>query len=329
MKSAAAILLAATGASAFAPQQTSRASVSLAANTQGDLETLAKDLNPIVGFFDPLGLADGDFYGMGNAASIGFLRQAEIKHGRIAMFAFVGYCVQSNWIFPWPQHLDGSTGPSPDFSPEQQWDMIPEAAKWQIFGIIALLEVFDEAGGAGDGSGDHYTGTRQPGKYPAAQPFRDNVHFVLDLYDGPSPDFSPEQQWDMIPEAAKWQIFGIIALLEVFDEAGGAGDGSGDHYTGTRQPGKYPTAQPFRDNVHFVLDLYDPFGFSKNKSEESKARGLKAEINNGRLAMLGIFGFITADKVPGSVPLLEKLGAVIPYSGETMAPFEANFHVFN
>lgn len=253
MKSAAAILLAATGASAFAPQQTSRASVSLAANTQGDLETLAKDLNPVVGFFDPLGMVDGDFYGMGNEASIGFLRQSEIKHGRIAMFAFVGYCVQSNWIFPWPQHMDGSTGPSPDFSPEQQWDMIPEAAKWQIFGIIALLEIYGEAGGKGDGSGEHYC-------------------------------------------------------------TGGT-------------PGKYPSAQPFRDNVHFVLDLYDPFGFHKNKSEESKAKGLKAEINNGRLAMLGIFGFLTANQVPGSVPLLDKLGAVIPYDGNPMIPFEGNFHI--
>ena len=55
------------------------------------------------------------------------------------------------------------------------------------------------------------------------------------------------------------------------------------------KPGKFPA---FKDNLpHPVpFNLYDPFGFSKNRSEEAKARGLIAEINNGRLAMLGIFG---------------------------------------
>ena len=124
-------------------------------------------------------------------------------------------------------------------------------------------------------------------------------------------------------------IFGNgIALLEIYGEAGGGkGDRSGEHYCTRGTPGKYPSAQPFRDNVHFVLDLYDPFGFHKNKSEESKAKGLKAEINNGRLAMLDIFGFLTANQVPGSVPLLDKLGAVIPYNGNPMIPFEGNFHI--
>lgn len=252
MKSSTALILAtACCASAFVPSPNTRASVSLA-ETKDDLGVLAEELNPIVGFYDPLKLADEDFYSQGNEATIGFLRHSEIKHGRIAMMAFVGYCVQSNFIFPWPQHLDGTTGPSPDFSPEQQWDMIPDAAKWQIFGIIFLLEFYDEAGGTGDGTGAHYM-------------------------------------------------------------RGG-------------KPGKFPSAQPFRDNVHFVLDLYDPFGLSKNKSEESKERGLIAEINNGRLAMLGIFGFLSADKVPGSVPLLN--GIAIPYEGNPMIPFEGSFHLF-
>ena len=54
MKTTAALLLAAAGsASAFAPQQTSHhASVQVSEN-KGDLEVLAKDLNPIVGFYDP------------------------------------------------------------------------------------------------------------------------------------------------------------------------------------------------------------------------------------------------------------------------------------
>ena len=72
------------------------------------------------------------------------------------------------------------------------------------------------------------------------------------------------------------------------------------------------------------LDLFDPFGFSKGASAEKKARGLKAEINNGRAAMLGIFGFLCAAKIPGSVPLLSFIPA---YAGNPMAPFEGNFHL--
>lgn len=49
------------------------------------------------------------------------------------------------------------------------------------------------------------------------------------------------------------------------------------------------------------------------------------EVNNGRLAMLGIFGFLSADAVPGSVPALSDIA--IPYDGNVMAPFNANFHI--
>jgi len=235
-------------ASAFVPATQHGGSVKLS-ETKADLEELSVKLNPIVKFWDPISLSDGDFYDMGEEATVGFLRHSEIKHGRVAMAAFVGYCVQSNFIFPWAQHLDGTTGPSPALSPEQQWDDIPENAKWQIFTLIAFLEIWDECSSA-----------------------------------------------QGIP-----------------------------HYTKGRMPGKYPSLQPFRDNVHFALDLFDPFGFSKNRSEEAKARGRIAEVNNGRLAMLGIFGFLSADKIVDSVPVLS--GIAIPYDGNVMIPFEGNFHL--
>jgi hypothetical protein len=159
--------------------------------------------------------------------------------------AFVGYCVQSNFVFPWSLTLDGTPFPSTDLSPPEQWDALPLASKLQIIAFIGFLEFYSELYGLGE---PHYTKGGKVGKYPAFK-------------------------------------------------------------------GTIPHDVPF--------NLFDPFEFSKNKSEESKARGLLSEINNGRLAMLGIFGFLCEQTIPGSVPLLT--GIVKPYAGEVMAPFSADF----
>jgi len=238
----------ASSVSAFAPVQNGKATQLMSAKS--DLEELAKASNPTIKYYDPLSLADADFWGQGEDATIGFLRHAELKHGRIAMAAFVGYCVQSNFVWPWPMTQAGDSFPSADLSPEAQWDAIPENAKWQILLVISSLELWDECGG-----------------------------------------------------------------------------GVEKHYMSGRQAGKYPSMQLFRDNVHWVMDLYDPLGLFKKQTQEQKDKRLVMEVNNGRLAMIGIFGFMAADHVEGSVPGLA--GVAQPYDGDIMAPFEANFHVFN
>ena len=44
-----------------------------------------------------------------------------------------------------------------------------------------------------------------------------------------------------------------------------------------------------------------------------------------RLAMLGVFAFLSESKVPGAVPALSFVKA---YDGDYMAPFSGNFHLF-
>ena len=220
-------------------------------SVQEDLEILSKKLNPLIGYWDPLNLSQARLWGFDDERTIGWLRQSEIKHGRVAMFAFVGYCVQSVFHFPWAMTLAGQPFPPTTMSPPEQWDAIPLMAKVQIILFIGFLEWYAE--------------------------------------------LTPRKGADSgIP-----------------------------HYTKGGQPGKYPSFDPIPHPVPF--DLYDPFGLSRFMSEETKQRRLLVEINNGRLAMLGIMGFLCEQTIPGSVPLLA--GVVKPYAGEVMAPFEANFHI--
>jgi hypothetical protein len=215
----------------------------------GGLKEQAKQLNPVVGYYDPLNLADGEFWGDSTEATIGFLRESEIKHGRIAMFGFVGYIVHANGIhWPWK-------GP---------WESIPT-------------------------------------------------------------DISPQEMWDLTPEAAKWQIILTIGFFEFWRENAYVLKADGEaHYMRGGKPGYFPTFDNLPHPAPF--NLFDPFKLSKNASPEKKAKGLLAEVNNGRLAMIGLFGFLAESQVPGSVPALT--GLVKPYAGNIMAPFDANFHIF-
>merc|ERR1719326_1758692 len=182
-------------------------------SAKDDLVAFAKECNPVLGYYDPLGLADLPLWEQDQEAVIGWLRHAEIKHGRIAMAAFVGYMVHANGItFPFagPQ----SVVPAGLSAPEV-WDAIPFPAKLQIVAAIGCFEHISE-----------------------------DKNFL-------------------------------------------AADGM-THYMRGGKPGYFPT---FKANVHPApLNLFDPFGFTKKLSEEQKATKLNAEVNNGRLAMIGLMG---------------------------------------
>jgi hypothetical protein len=225
-------------------------------STRSGMEELAKKLNPTVGYWDPLGFIGED----PAPETIGWLRHAEIKHGRVAMAGFVGYCIQENGIhFPWK--LSGFSDPSAGVS-------------------------YADISAAG----------------------------------------SPGDQWDALPTEAKIQIICAVGFLEVIGELSAVLEANGQkHYCKGGKPGYYPPFKGFFNEKYWPhplpLNLFDPFGFTKKMTPERKEKALLAEVNNGRLAMIGLFGMLSASKgliVPG----LDGLG-LKAYSGEYMAPFTA------
>jgi hypothetical protein len=186
-----------------------------------------------VQYWDPLKLSEKDFWGAGNDATIGFLRHAEIKHGRVAMAGFVGYCLHENGI-RWPFPLSTSL---PDYS--------------SFEGLSA----------------------------PAV--------------------------WDATPLAARLQIILVIGFFEFWGEWEGALAANGMvHHMKGGKPGQYPD-----------------FGFTQTLDEDQKAKKRLREVQNGRLAMIGLFSLISEARVPGAVPALA--GLIKPYDGEVMGPFSA------
>lgn len=223
-----------------------------------DIKSLAFDLNPVVGYWDPLNLCLLNFWNQGESSTIGFLRHAEIKHGRVAMAGFVGYIIHENGIhWPWPLDINDPTYSAFEgLSAPAVWDATSLAAKLQIIGFIGFLEIWSETQNVLESDGEkHYMRGGKPGYFPT---------FDLGM---PKDD----------------------AILG------------------------WGVAHPVPFN------LYDPLNFYKRMSEEEKQQKLLVEVNNGRLAMLGLMGFLSEAVTPGSVPGLKEL--VKAYDGNVMVPF--------
>merc|ERR1719301_378346 len=234
--------------------------VSTEPKNKADMMALAKKQNPVVGYWDPLDIVSDDV----SPETIGWFRQCEIKHGRVAMAGFVGYCVHANGIyFPWNIQAPLDYGPG-----------------WPYTKELAAVS-FGDISAAG----------------------------------------SPGDMWDALPTAAKLQILLVVGFLEMHGENSLALEADGQkHYVRGGKPGYYPSFKG-RYPHPVPLDLWDPFGFTKKLSPERKERALIAEVNNGRLAMIGIFGLLSASKgliVPG----IDGLG-LAQYKGEYMAPLTA------
>ena len=171
MASKLALALCLSGAAAYVAPVT-RSSSSALAGGKEDLPALADSLpGPGTSFWDPLGLADQDYAlgnvdaTVGNDATVAFLRHAEIKHGRVAMAAFLGFIAQSTPLVAGEHTFAPYRGYVANVSPQEQWANIPMIGKLQILTAVGMLESYGEGAGFPE-SYTHYTKGGQPGYYP-------------------------------------------------------------------------------------------------------------------------------------------------------------------
>ena len=87
------------------------------------------------------------FWTLDNDQTTGYLRHAEIKHGRVAMAAFLGYCVQCLGVVKGVHTFLPYCGYVADVSPQEQWGNIPVIGKLQILTFVGMLESYGEIRG--------------------------------------------------------------------------------------------------------------------------------------------------------------------------------------
>merc|ERR1719487_888135 len=109
--------------------------------------------------FDPWGLAD-----IASEETLAWYRAAELKHSRVAMAAVTGWAWVSSGGPLFPGYLSIEKGITFESMPREgyaAWDAVPDDGKFQILGVIGILELLGEAAVK-----PHYMAGGTPGKIP-------------------------------------------------------------------------------------------------------------------------------------------------------------------
>jgi len=270
-----------------------------------------------VGFWDPLGLAaDKD------KATFNRRRAVELKHGRIAMYATIGYIVPE--YFRWPGFLSPSLGLKFSDMPNglAALSKLPVLGGAQIIAFAGLIETtgFFQAASTTDGRGPREgqfsmkdsTESSDPGNYGVGFP-----NFLGKVED-------PEaRKTKLAAELANGRL-AMMAIIGMFFQDGLTGSAWGDWSTYTASPLR---AYDPSEEVGAMppLGFFDPLNFSKpgrplgvflqDLSDEEKFAWLRAaELKNGRVAMMATVGAIFQhfvrlpgfESMPAGIKAIEK-----------------------
>jgi len=234
-------------------------------------------VQPPVGFWDPLGLSAS-----GNVSDFKRRREVELKHGRVAMFATIGYILPEYWRFPGylTKYLDIKFADVPNGL--SAFSKVPAFGWLQIVGFAGIVEINvyneqinDEPGNYGAG----FLGLRSVGIMNTG---------IQD----------PEvRKKKLNAELANGRL-AMFAIIGMFFQDGLTGSAWGDWANYTASP-----LRAFEDElgVQAPVGFWDPVGYTRDGSVDSFKRRRETEIKHGRVAMYATIGYIVPEyfKWPG------------------------------
>mmetsp|Transcript_62137 Transcript_62137/g.138732 ORF Transcript_62137/g.138732 Transcript_62137/m.138732 type:complete len:458 (-) Transcript_62137:218-1591(-) len=272
-----------------------------------------------IGFWDPLGLsADKD------QATFKRRRAVEIKHGRIAMYATMGYIVPEYYKFP--GFLSPSLGLKFSDVPNglAALSKIPVLGGAQIIAFCGLIETtgFFQAASTTDGRGPREgqfsmsdsTESGEPGNYGVGFP-----NFLGKVED-------PEARKSKLAAELANGRLAMMAIIGMFFQDGLTGSAWGDWALYTASPlraeaEEAPKPPPFDPATQVgamaPLGFFDPAGFSKVGDKDGFQSLRAAEIKHGRVAMMAALGAVVQHyvKFPGFEAVPAGFGAVTTAPG--------------
>ncbi|CAJ1423000.1 unnamed protein product [Effrenium voratum] len=268
-----------------------------------------------VGFWDPLGLsADKD------EATFKRRRAVEIKHGRIAMYACMGYITPE--YFKFPGFLSPSLGLKFADVPNglAALSKVPVLGGAQIIAFCGLIETtgFFQASSTTDGRGPREGQFSMKDSTESAEPGNYGVGFPTFLGKVEDPEARKSK---LAAELANGRL-AMMAIIGMFFQDGLTGSAWGDWSLYTTSPlraekeAEAPKPPPF-DPAKQVgamepLGFFDPAGFSMVGDKEGFQNLRAAEIKHGRVAMMAALGGVVQHyvKFPGFDSVPAGLGAV-------------------
>ncbi|CAE8612135.1 unnamed protein product [Polarella glacialis] len=225
------------------------------------------DQEPL-GLWDPLGFTKD-----GNVEKFKKRREVEIKHGRVAMFASIGYIVPEYFKFP------GFLAPSLDLkfadvpSGLKALPIVPAAGWAQIVAFCGFLELV------------YNKPTGEPGNYGKGNLGLGSIGLGGSVQD---PTLRAKK---LNAELANGRL-AMFAIIGMFFQDGLTGSAWGDWALYTASPLR---AFEGETGVQQPVGFWDPLGLAADGDSAKFLRRRETEIKHGRVAMYATIGYITPE----------------------------------